>query len=102
MPKPAAATSPPTNAAAGDERRPGQSGSARRPATSLTAVAAGGLDGGTLYAACLDDRLYARPLAGGGAWREIGGAVGVVALSILGDSSLYALDGQSRIWLLDL
>jgi len=104
MPEPGAANSPPINkaAAVGDEKRPGHTGSARRPATSVTAVAAGGLDGQTLYAAARDEKLYARPLGEGGAWREIGGAVGVVALAILGDTSLYALDGQSRIWLLDL
>ena len=102
MAEPGTATSPPPSKAAGGDTRAGQSGSARRPATSLTGVAAGGLDGGTLYAACLDDRLYARPLGDGGAWKQIGGAVGVVALAILGESSLYALDDQSRIWVMDL
>ncbi len=81
----------------------GQSVSARRPATPITALAAGGLDSGTLFAACRDDRLYTRPLGDrGGAWQVVGSAVEVVAMATLGDTSLYALDGASRIWLMDL
>ena len=81
----------------------GGSGSARRPATPITALAAGGLDGGTLFAACRNDQLYARPLGDrDAAWKAIGGAVGVVAMATLDDTSLYALDEGSRIWLLDL
>jgi hypothetical protein len=107
MPGPGAPTSPPTQKL-GEKligQSQGQSASSRRPTTSLTALAAGGLGGGTLYAACLDDQLYARALGAegeGADWELMGGAVGVVAMATLGDKSLYALDGTSRIWLRDL
>jgi hypothetical protein len=105
MPEPDAPTSPPTQKVGGRSsgQSVGQSVSARRPATPITALAAGGLDGGTLFAACRDDHLYTRPLGDrGGAWQAVGGAVEVVAMATLGDTSLYALDGGSRIWLMDL
>lgn len=105
MAEPDAPTSPPTQKVGGRSsgQGAGQSTSARRPATPMAALAAGGMDGGMLFAACRDDQLYTRSLGDkGGAWTAVGSAVGVVAMATLGDTSLYALDGASRIWLMDL
>lgn len=105
MGEPDAPASPPTQKVSGrgNSQSVGQSVSARRPATPITALAAGGLDGGTLFAACRDNQLYTRAIReDGGGWQMVGGAVGVVAMATLGSSSLYALDEASRIWVLDL
>ena len=104
MTQPGAPSSPATQKdGRGRAGAQGGSGSSRRPATPITALAAGGMDGGTLFAACRNDQLYARTLGDrDAAWKAIGGAVGVVAMATLDDTSLYALDEGSRIWLLDL